>query len=201
MEPYRRMTPRKGRPPPGPQHTLLATRALSPFVTVVAAAAALHRRAFVGLVAAVTCLAEALAVALVGLPHTRAVLERAWFGSFYASMAILAFMLLSQAALVLRRRSDPPLPRTPNTVAAVWSYLCASSGGCGGGGAGGSGQNGGGSTLLDDLADLGTASPQRRDALVRAMGRRYCLEKRAGADGISRWIVDYAQETTLSSPP
>jgi hypothetical protein len=157
-------------------------------VTVVAAAAAApHRRAFVALVAAVTCLAEALAVALVGLPHTPAVLKCAWLASFYASMAILALMLLSQAALVLRRRGDPPLPRTPDTVAAVWSYLCASGGG------------GGDSGLLDDFADLGATAPRRRDALVRAMGRKYVLERRADERGISRWVIDYSSDTNISS--
>jgi hypothetical protein len=183
-------------PPPGPELTILATRTVTPLATL--AAAAWHRcrgrrsgdSVVIPAAAAICVLGQLLIIALASIPYSPATLWHAYLASFYVSMGVLSAMLLAQAALALRqwRRPDPPLPRAPNTVGAVWSYLV--------GAAplpGVKRENGGGGSLLEDLADLGAASARRRDALIKGMGRAYSLEQCVGADGEVRWTIDYAE--------
>jgi hypothetical protein len=172
IEPYRRLVPRPGAAAADAKRTLLATRSLSPLATL--ATAALQCQFAVALTAGIGVLAETLIVVLATIPFNPATLWRAYLVSFYIAWAILAAMLLGQAALAWRQRSDPPLPRAPDTLAAVWSYVC------------------GAPALLGDVADLGAVSARRRDALVRGLGRGYSLEKRLCADGAVRWTIDYA---------
>ncbi len=89
-------------------------------------------------------------------------------------MAILGVMLLDLVALYLRRspKGEGNLPRTPDTVAAVWSYVC-------------------GSVMLDDFADLATLGTKERDRWVEGWGSRFGMGWERGVDGVSRWKVDY----------
>lgn len=93
-------------------------------------------------------------------------------------MAILAVMLVGLVAIWIRSRrlnSDRAggrLPRTPDTVAAVWSYVCAS-------------------VMLEDFAGLGALEGKERDGWVEGWGRRYGMRWDCGVDGVGRWRVDY----------
>ncbi len=194
-------------PPPGPEQTILATRTITPLATLAATAwrwclggrsrsrSSSGGSILIPTAAAICLLGQLLIIALASIPYSPATLWHAYLASFYVSMGVLAAMLLAQAAQALRhrRRPDPPLPRAPNTVGAVWSYLVGAAplpgvkrenGGGGGGGCG---------SLLEDLADMGAASARRRDALIKSMGRAYSLEQCVGADGDVRWTIDYAE--------
>ena len=81
-------------------------------------------------------------------------------------------MLLSLAAIWLRR-GDPELPRTPNTVGAVLSYLCAG-------------------RMTEDFAALACLGRGTRNRIVEDLGTEYVFDVGRGVDGVVRWGVDYA---------
>lgn len=173
IEPYRTLARGQAQP----ESTILLSRNLSPFFTLFTS---LYRRnLFVSLIAAISCLAEFLIIILGAIPFNSGTLYQAYLFSTYLSMAILGLMLLGMVGLYVRPRG-PSLPRTPDTVAAVWSYLC-------------------GSSLLEDMADMSMLSESTRDRLVRKMGRKYTLEERTNMDGTARWTIDYdSQRSSLA---
>lgn len=80
-------------------------------------------------------------------------------------------MLLALLSIWTRPKG-PQLPRAPNTLGSVWSYLC-------------------GSRMVGDFADLACLETERRDRVVEAMGVMYGLRRERGTDGVTRWGVDY----------
>lgn len=70
------------------------------------------------------------------------------------------------------RPSGPYLPRTPNTLAAIWSYLC-------------------GARMIEDFADLACTEAKNRDSIIKDLGMTYVLGIGRGTDGVMRWGVDY----------
>src|SRR5204862_6508296 len=70
-------------------------------------------------------LSEVLVVMLAGVPFNSSQTWTAFLVSAYSTMTILGLMVVALLALFWWRRK-PELPRMPNTVAAVLSYLCAS---------------------------------------------------------------------------
>ncbi len=136
---------------------------------------ALWRRQYtLTLAAAMALAAEALLIALTAIPFSKGTLHRAFVASAWASVAILASMLAALAAIYLRRPRDPPLPRAPDTLAAVLSYLCASS-----------------ARLLPDFAELARLDDAARRRWVVGMRRTYVLSCEPGPDGVVRWSIDY----------
>ena len=165
IEPFRRLYAGNSHP----SASILVHRTLNPTSTLLTSL--LHRRFFVAHIASVAILAEALIILLPGIPFSAGQLESAFVLSAILSISILGYMLLSLAAVWLRPKG-PALPRTPNTLAAVWSYLC-------------------GAKMLGDFADLAILEARERDRIVGGMGRVYGLRVEKGTDGVERWGVDY----------
>lgn len=82
--------------------------------------------------------------------------------SCYTCMGILSLMILCIIGLVFWRRRLT-MPRKPDTIGAVISYLCASRG-------------------LDDYCD------ERADVDLNHV--KYTYDRLAGVDGVTRWMVD-----------
>ena len=94
-------------------------------------------------------------------------------------MAILAYMLVGLVA-VWSRGKGVRLPRTPNTLASVWGYLC-------------------GSRLVYDFAEFARVQGRERDRAVMGLGRNYVLKRDRGMDGAMRWGVDYADDGRMGA--
>ena len=122
-------------------------------------------------------LADVLIVTLAGVPFNPDQIHIAFRICSLTSIVILGTMLVVLAAVWIRSRSGPGLPRSPNTIAAVFSYLC------------GSAAHGG--TLLDDFADLSVLDRRKRNKRVAALKRRYGLRVSQGQDAVPRWTIDY----------
>lgn len=63
------------------------------------------------------------------------------------------------------------MPRMPDTLASVWTYLCAS-------------------TLLDDFEALEGLNEKERNKRIVSWGKRYEYGQKKGVDGVIRWAVD-----------
>ncbi|KAI9760351.1 MAG: hypothetical protein M1840_002557 [Geoglossum simile] len=124
-----------------------------------------RRHFFVAFVAFVALLSEILVVALSGIPFNSSQTYAAFQASAYTSVSILALMVVAVFALVYWRRR-PLLPRMPNTLAAVLSYVCAS-------------------RMLEDPRELqAVGEGDRRGGLTFSYGRL------RGVDAVTRWAVD-----------
>jgi hypothetical protein len=80
-------------------------------------------------------------------------------------------MLGALVGVFIWRRGNPRLPREPNTLAGVWSYLCAS-------------------RMRGAFEELGDLKKCDFDRVVGGMEKTYCLGWKAGTDGVERWTVD-----------
>ena len=130
------------------------------------------RYPFASSIALVALLSEILIVMLSGVPFSPGQIYMELLVCSYTSMAILALMVVAIIALLLRRwRGGLNLPRTPDTLAAVMSYICASQ-------------------MLDDFEGLECLDKGERDRRIVALKKRYEYGQRRGVDGVVRWAVD-----------
>lgn len=169
LEPFRELA--RGHAPA--RKSILVTRTLHPITTLFTSL--WRRQFFPGLLAFTALLSEILIVALPGVPFRSNQMYGSYLFSFWTSIAIMSFMLAVLAILQLRPRG-PALPRTPNTLGSVFSYLCES-------------------RLVADLADLGTADAKTQRAHIKQGSRTFVLkQKSTAADGLLRWTIDYDDE-------
>src|SRR4051812_31136570 len=80
---------------------------------------------FASFIALVALLSEALVITLSGVPFNPGQIYLELLICSYASMAILALMIGAMGTVIWWKWRLPVLPRKPETVAAVMSYLCA----------------------------------------------------------------------------
>ena len=165
LEPFRRLHSSHA----SPESTILVSRSLFHITSFFTS---LYRRSFfVALVAFVAITAEVLIIVLPGVLFSSGELYRASIISSYLSMSILAFMLIVSLALWLRPKG-PELPRKPNTLGALFLYLCDSN-------------------MRFDFADLVYMAKEERNHAVMEMERDYVLKCGLGSEGDLRWKIDY----------
>ncbi|KAF2842436.1 hypothetical protein M501DRAFT_417906 [Patellaria atrata CBS 101060] len=115
---------RLSRPTPShPSHTLLTTRHTLPITSILPLLR--HHYPFAALLALLALLSELFVLALVGVPYTTGQFKKEMLLCFYISFALLGLMLIVLVALIVWRRGLPILPRNPDTLGGVGSYLCA----------------------------------------------------------------------------
>ncbi|KAA6415029.1 MAG: hypothetical protein FRX48_01780 [Lasallia pustulata] len=136
--------------PASPNDTILVPSVAVPLNAILPSLRRGHF--FVAAIAAVVLLPDLLTVALAGIPFDSASSYTAYTVSTDLSTAILALMLVALAAVLVRERGDPVLPRKPESLAAVALVLCGA-------------QMGGG------LEGLGDVDREPRDRRVRERER------------------------------
>ncbi|KAK5019867.1 hypothetical protein LTR39_000093 [Cryomyces antarcticus] len=130
-----------------------------------------HRHTLPAVVACTTILAEVLVITITGVPFASGQTWLQFLVSVYLSMGILGIMVLVVVALFFWRRRAPHLPRDPDTLAAVMSYV-------------------GASRMLDDFEGLEGMERKERDRMVKSWGKTYGYGWFVGRDGVGRWAVD-----------
>ena len=86
-------------------------------------------------------------------------------------MAILGLMVVAAIALMIWKRRLPDLPRAPDTIAAVVSYVSESK-------------------MLEDFEGLEYADDRELYQRVATTGKRYVYGKKLATDGVDRYLVD-----------
>lgn len=166
MDPFRRLGKRMA----PPRQTILARRWGTPFDALPIAF--WNMNFFAAAIATVAILSDILIIAILGVPFSSAEIKPASLASFYVSFAILGLMLIAFVAVIIWRRSNPPIPRQPDTLASVWTYLCASK-------------------MLADLEGMEFMTEKVRDKSVREAGRRFFYGMANGSDGTDRYMIDH----------
>ncbi|KAK3366766.1 hypothetical protein B0T24DRAFT_709096, partial [Lasiosphaeria ovina] len=162
---------REGEARPAP--TILLNRHTSPLCALLPLARNGHVAAasvaFTGLVA------EFLIICLSGLPYRPGQLRSEFVFCGAASAGILCLMLAQLALVMLWRRRLPHLPRRPDSIAAVMTYVA-------------------GTAMVRDFCGLESLTTRQRNKAIRDMGKVYAYgwRREAGEDGraIVRWVVD-----------
>lgn len=165
LTPYHRLAQS---PAPASSTILIRRRSLpfSAFVSMI-----YHQHYFAASFALLALLSEVLVITLGGIPFNPDQVHREYLISNFTSMAILVLMLCGMVYLVLWRRKTPDLPRAPNTLLGVMSYLADSK-------------------MLDDFEGLELLKKTEIDNRIAGMGKRYGYGRFVGVDGQVKWMVD-----------
>jgi len=123
-------------------------------------------------------LSEVLVVVLAAIPFSPGEIFLELIVCSYASFGILSLMLLVLFCLVFWRRQLPYLPRPPDTLGGVISYICASRM----------------LTDFDQCTGLGNGELRRR---IAGLGKRYTYGKYVGIDGQIRWMIEESNDYSL----
>lgn len=122
--------------------------------------------AFTGLIA------ELLIIALAGLPYRPGQLRSEFLFCGIVALVILAMMVVQLVLVNMWRRSLPHLPRRPDTIAAVMTYVART-------------------TMVTDFHGLEEKSVRERNKAVRKMGKTYAYGwRKEDESGRARWVVD-----------
>jgi len=121
--------------------------------------------AFIGLIA------ELLIVALSGLPYRPGQQRGEFLFWGITSLTILTIMLVQLISISIWRRKLPHLPRAPESIAAVMTYVA-------------------GTSMTRDFNGLEQLKRHERDQAIRDLEKSYAYWWRREEDGRIRWIVD-----------
>jgi Na+/melibiose symporter-like transporter len=121
--------------------------------------------------AAVANLADPLIVFARVIPYASGRSQIETFIAMYCSIGILGIMALTMIVFMVWKRRLPDLPRAPDTVAAVISYVSEA-------------------RMLEDLDGCEYANDTELKRRVEGLGKRYTYRNRAGMDGVKRFMVD-----------
>jgi hypothetical protein len=140
----------------------------------------LRNRHFVpAAVAFTSILSEFLVITLSGLPYRAGQTRGEFVFCGIASLLILAIVCVMIVIINVWRYFLPALPRKPESVAAVLTYVV-------------------GTRFCSDFEGIERASLRERDRQIKALGKQYGYAKVTESDGNERWIVD---EVGAPSPP
>jgi Protein of unknown function (DUF3433) len=124
-------------------------------------------------VAIIGLVAEFLVVALCGLPYRPGQSRGEFLFWSIASLAILSLMVVQLIIVHIWRRSLPHLPRPPNSIAAVMTYVA-------------------GTSMTRDFDGLEQLSVSQRNRKIAHLGKAYAYGWRRDEAGRVRWVVDEA---------
>jgi heme/copper-type cytochrome/quinol oxidase subunit 2 len=127
---------------------------------------------FAAFIALVTISSEILTVAVSGIPASTSQIPQAYRACTNVSLVILAVMATAVILVLFRSRSDPDLPRNPDTLAHTLLYLC-------------------GSNMLQQPRALDENHQENTTRKTRSRydGRLFDFGWATGVDGRTRWTV------------
>ncbi|KAJ9664012.1 hypothetical protein H2198_000515 [Neophaeococcomyces mojaviensis] len=176
LEPYRRLSHGNARP----EVTLLTTLNGTCWSNAPKCFKGLFRYPhmwFEAVIGATAILSDVNIIALSGVLMSDSQTKAAYEFSSITALYITSYMLFIMAIAMLwwrRTHTISRMPRNPDTVGVVLSYLCAS-------------------RMAKDLADarMEHMSARERDQIIIASGKRYRFGITVCEDGRERWSVDY----------
>lgn len=121
--------------------------------------------AFIGLIA------ELLIVAISGLPYRPGQQRGEFLFWGITSLTILSIMIIQMVIINIWRRKLPHLPRAPDSIASVMTYVA-------------------GTRMTRDFNGLEQLSKSERDQAIRDLEKSYAYWWRREEDGRVRWIID-----------
>ncbi|KAK0718734.1 hypothetical protein B0T21DRAFT_295635, partial [Apiosordaria backusii] len=161
-----------------PNPTILLNRHSSPICAFIPLLRNRHLAA--ASVAFTGIIAEFLIIALAGLPYRPGQLRSEFLFCGIASAIILCVMLAQLILVIIWRRKLPHLPRQPDTIAAVMTYVA-------------------GTSMVRDFYGLEEMKTKERNKAIIQMGKVYAYGWRQEPEGGIRWIVDEVPDAERKS--
>jgi hypothetical protein len=155
--------------PAAPGSTILAQRRSWPFAALFSMT--YHRHVFAASITLIAILSEMLVIALAGVPYAAGQILLESQACNYMSILILGFMICGIVCMILWRRNAPELPRAPDTVLGVMSYVADSK-------------------MLYDFEGCEYLESKYMDNRINDLGKKYMYGRCQGVDGQLRWMVD-----------
>ncbi|KAK1823265.1 hypothetical protein LTR12_002338 [Friedmanniomyces endolithicus] len=159
--------------PSSAKSTILFTPHNTPFLATLTAI--WNRYFLVAIITFVTLTAEGLNIVISGVPYATGQTWTQFLVSIYMSLGILGLMVVVFVLVILSRRREPKMPRKPDTVGAVMSYLSTSK-------------------MLHGFEGVDWQDGEERDRRIRLVGKRYTFLQRRREDGKEAWSVDEVYE-------
>ncbi|KAF2674646.1 hypothetical protein BT63DRAFT_435720 [Microthyrium microscopicum] len=160
--------------PADPLRTILLRKSSVPLTSIFPMLFKSHY--FASFIACIAVLAELLVIFLGAVPFAPGQFYEELLMACYTSMALLGLMVVSVVIMIIWKRRMPDLPRAPDTVSAVMTYVADS-------------------RMLDDFEGAEYCDDNELRNRIGGRGKRYVYGKRPGSDGQSRYLVD--EESTL----
>jgi len=123
--------------------------------------------------------AEFLVVFLAGLPYRPGQLRTEFLFCGIGSLCILALMIAQLIVVNLWRRHLPYLPRRPDSIGAVMTYVA-------------------GTAMVRDFHGLEELETRERDEAIVRLGKTYAYGWRREDDGRARWVIEEASSGAKS---
>jgi hypothetical protein len=155
--------------PADPRSTILLRQCSIPHTAVFHML--FRRHYFASFMAVVAVLADPLIIFLGMIPFQAGEIHLEMIISSYASMSILGLQAIAIMALMVWKRRLPDLPRAPDTVVAVVSYVSDAK-------------------MLENFEGLEYADDRELFQQIAGSGKRYTYGKKPGTDGVNRYLVD-----------
>lgn len=176
IQPYRELAKSKSS---GPDNTILATRTTTPIAAVFHSL--VRGNLFQTMVALMSSLSGILMIAIPGVPFQETQLYIAFLVSIYVSIGILGLMVITNIGVFFWRRGNPAMPRNPDTLANIASYLCSSH-------------------MIPEMSKLSTISQTGLNQSIKLGGHKYWFARGIGMDERVRWMIDDDQELNRLKP-
>ncbi|GKT48981.1 uncharacterized protein ColSpa_09162 [Colletotrichum spaethianum] len=127
---------------------------------------------FIPMVVAITALlAEFFVITVSGLPWRPGQLRGEYIFCGVGCVMIALLMLTAQGLMFYWRSTLPTLPRRPDSVASVMTYVA-------------------GTTMSRDFNAVSALDEKTADKTIAEMGKRYAYGMKVEEDGRQRWVVD-----------
>jgi hypothetical protein len=131
----------------------------------------MKRHYFASWMALASVFSEILIIAVGVLPYAPGQIKIEMLIAHYFCFSVLGIMILTVIYLMFWKQRLPDLPRAPDTVAALITYLSESK-------------------MLGDFEGLEYADDRELANKIAGSGKRYVYGKMAGMDGEQRFLVD-----------
>ncbi|PKS11043.1 hypothetical protein jhhlp_002804 [Lomentospora prolificans] len=122
-------------------------------------------------VAFTALLSEFLVICLAGLPYRPGQLRTEYLACGIISIVMLVIMLVMTFFLHRWRKTLPHLPRRPDSVAAVMTYVAETN-------------------MSRDFMSIEERKRKERERTIEGLGKKYGYGVRVEEDGRKRWVVD-----------
>jgi len=163
---YRRLSRGKA----DPQRTLLYRSSSNPFNVLFCSIR--HGNWLLAWVSLVNFLSQVLVIAVSGIPYSEGELWVQMLVCTYLFIGILSLMLLTLPILLWWKAKLPPLPRQPDTVGAIISYVFAT-------------------RAVQEWGELEFLSTKERDQKISGSGTTWTYgEMNCECDNTRRWMID-----------
>jgi hypothetical protein len=153
-----------------PKETILLRRHTIPLTSILPMI--FNRHCFAFTVAFAALLAEFLIITMSGLPYRPGQLRSEFvFCAISSCIILVVLIIVITGGIIWRAFVLPELPRKPDNVASVMTYVCES-------------------RMVRDFAGLERASQKERDKSIVALGKTYGYGMVQKPDGKRSWAVD-----------